>query len=83
MATLYAENVPDDLYEALRRQARANRTSIAGEVLSLLEQFVPTKAVLARRAEALKFALQVQKRKPLGPGPFPSTEEMLREDRER
>jgi plasmid stability protein len=83
MATLYVENVPDDLYEALRRQARKNRTSIAGEVLTLLEQFVPTEAVLARRAEALTFALQAQKQKPLGPGPFPSTEEMLREDRER
>jgi plasmid stability protein len=83
MATLYVENVPDDLYEALRKQARKNRTSIAAEVLTLLEQFVPTEAVLARRAEALKFALRAQKQKPLGPGPFPSAEEMLREDRER
>ena len=38
MATLYVENVPDDLYEALRKRARGQRRSIAAEVLQLLEQ---------------------------------------------
>ena len=37
MATLYVENVPDELYEALRKRARRNRKSIAAEVLELLE----------------------------------------------
>jgi plasmid stability protein len=51
MATLYVKNVPDELYEALRKQARNNRKSIAAEVLELLEQCVPTEQVLkARRA---------------------------------
>jgi plasmid stability protein len=33
MATLYVENVPDDLYEALRNRARSQRRSIAAEVI--------------------------------------------------
>jgi plasmid stability protein len=83
MATLYVENVPDDLYEALRKRAKANRSSITAEVLALLKENVPTEEELARRAEALKFALRAQARKPPGKGPFPSAEEMVREDRER
>ena len=39
MATLYVENVPDDLYEALRQRARSHRKSIAAEVVSLLEHW--------------------------------------------
>ena len=42
MATLYVENVPDELYEALRGLARQHRKSIAAEVLTLLEENVPT-----------------------------------------
>ena len=49
MPTLYVENVPKDLYEALRARARKNRSSIAAEVIELLEQFVPTAAELRRR----------------------------------
>jgi plasmid stability protein len=83
MATLYVENVPDDLYKALRKRARENRSSISAEVIKLLQQFVPTEEELARRAEALRFALRAQSRRPLRRGPFPSAEEMIREDRER
>lgn len=42
MAILSVENVPDDLYEALRGRARQHRKSIAPEVLALLEENVPT-----------------------------------------
>ena len=34
MATLYVENVPEDIYKALRKRARGNRRSIAAEVIS-------------------------------------------------
>src|SRR5215469_15197381 len=37
MATLYVENVPDDIYKALRERARKNHTSIAAEVIGLLK----------------------------------------------
>lgn len=83
MPTLYVENVPKDLYEALRARARKNRSSIAAEVIELLEQFVPTPAELHRRAKAFESLRKIQASVPPGAGPFPSAEEMIREDRER
>jgi plasmid stability protein len=83
MATLYVENVPDDLYEALRKQARTNRTSIAAEVLQLLEQFVPTERELKARRAAVRRLAELRARPSPSPGPFPFSEEMQREDRER
>ena len=41
MATLYVKNLPDEIYDALRRQAKANRRSIAAETISLLENIFP------------------------------------------
>jgi plasmid stability protein len=83
MATLYVENVPDELYEALRSRAKQNRKSIAGEVISLLEDTLPTAAQLKKRKKFLDYVLQLKKNSPQMPGPFPSSEEMIREDRER
>lgn len=82
MATLYVENVPDELYEALRARAREGRRSIAAEVVSLLEQNIPTDKELRGRRNL------VQKLRRLHSGKqsrksFPSTEEMQREDRAR
>jgi plasmid stability protein len=83
MATLYVENVPNDLYRALRKRAKANRKSIAAEVIELLQQFIPTEAELKRRAEIYDELARLRATPPLTPGPFPSAEEMIREDRER
>ncbi len=83
MATLYVENVPDDLYEALRRRARSQRRSIAAEVLVLLELNIPTRKTLKARRESLKKLEKLRFSPSPAPGPFPSTEEMIREDRER
>jgi len=83
MATLYVENVPDDLYEALRKRARSQRRSIAAEVLQLLEQNVPTEAVLRARRKAFNALAKLRSEASPLPGPFPSTEEMVRQDRER
>jgi plasmid stability protein len=83
MATLYVENVPDDLYEALRERARSQRTSLSREVIEILETFVPTPAELAERRRFVQKALRLNARKSSSTGPFPSTEEMLREDRAR
>lgn len=83
MATLYVENVPDDVYAALRKRARDNRSSIAAEIVMLLRQHYPTEAELKKRREAFKRLTKLRETKPLTPGPFPSTEEMIREDRER
>jgi plasmid stability protein len=83
MATLYVENVPDELYEALRSRAKQNRKSIAGEVISLLEERIPTAAQLKKRKAFLDYVLQLKKNSPPTPGPFRSTEKVIREDRER
>lgn len=83
MPTLYVENVPKDLYEALRARARKNRSSIAAEVIEMLKDSVPTAAELKRRKRAFEELMRVQASAPPGPGPFPSTEVMVREDRER
>jgi len=83
MPTLYVENVPKELYEALRRRARQNRKSIAAEVLSLLEENIPTEEELRKRRRFYEQMKRLQSAKPPGPGPFQSAEEILREDRER
>jgi len=83
MPTLYVENVPKDLYQALRARARKNRSSIAAEVIALLKDRVPTAAELKRRQRAFEELMRLQASVPPLPGPFPSAEEMIREDRER
>jgi plasmid stability protein len=83
MATLYVENVPDELYQALRKRAKQNRKSIAGEVISLLEENVPTPQELKRRRQLFQRVLKLRAGKVVTSGPSPTTEEMQREDRER
>ena len=83
MATLYVENVPEELYDALRQKARKHRTSIAAEVLTLLEENVPTAAELRRRAVFLKRMERLRARRPRAGGPFPPAERMQGEDRGR
>ena len=83
MATLYVENVPDDLYQALREHAKRNHKSIAGEVISLLKERIPTTAELATRQELFDYVMRLKQSAAPAAGPFPSTEKMIREDRER
>ena len=83
MATLYVENVPDDLYAALRKRAQDRNSSISREVIEVLRETVPTAAEMKRRGELFRRALRMSRRKPLTPGPFPTAEEMIREDRNR
>lgn len=40
MATLVIKNVPDELHDKLKQQAREHRRSLAKETLTLLEQAV-------------------------------------------
>jgi len=83
MPALYVEKIPDDLYQALRKRARENRKSIAAEVISLLERNIPTAKELQGRREFYKRMAELRALEPVGPGPFPTTEEMIREDRDR
>jgi plasmid stability protein len=83
MATLYVENIPDELYASLRSHARKHRKSIAAEILGMLEERFPNKLELKRRRQIFRQLAQLRVKAPLGAGPFASAEEMLREDRER
>jgi plasmid stability protein len=83
MATLYVENVPDELYKALRERARANRNSIAAEIIALLKQNVPTSAELRNRQRLLKDLEKVRGSQAASDKAFPPTDELQREDRAR
>ncbi len=56
---------------------------MAGEVILLLEQNVPTSRELKRRKRAFQQILKLKSGKPPAPRSFPSAEEIIREDRER
>ncbi len=83
MATLYVENVPDDLYEALRDRARQHRKSITAEVLSLLAENVVTAAERKARQQFLRQMQGLRSHRPRSATMFPATEELQREDRGR
>jgi plasmid stability protein len=83
MATLYVENVPDDLYKALRERARQQRKSIAAEVLSLLAENVVTAAERKARQLFLRQAQRLRSQRARSGAAFPASEEMQREDRGR
>lgn len=82
MATLYVENVPDEVYEALRARAKSNRRSIAAETISMLENALPTRSELRRRRDFFRQIQRIRSRQ-VGSRPGPSAEDLLREDRTR
>ena len=82
MPTLYVENVPDDVYEALRAQAKSNRRSIAADTISLLENTLPTRSELRRRLAFYRQVQRIRSRQVKGPA-GPSAEDLLSEDRNR
>jgi plasmid stability protein len=83
MPTLYVENVPKDLYEALRKRAKRQRRSIAAEVLSLLDEHVPTEKQLKAREKAFRKLMDLKFTKGPSYESMPSSLEMIREDRDR
>jgi plasmid stability protein len=83
MATLRVKNVPKDLYEALRRKARASHRSIGAEVLAVLEESIPTEKELKARRKLLRKFNRMSSQKRRSGSPYPSAEEMHREDRAR
>lgn len=83
MPTLYVENVPRDLYEALRKRAKSQRRSMAAEVLALLERNFPTQKELKRRREFVDKLRKLDAAIPPLSGESPTSDEMIREDRAR
>lgn len=83
MPTLYVENVPEHLYDALRQRARQNRKSISSEVLSLLEENVVTPAEQRSRLQFLREAQRLRSQRSSSKRKLKSAEELQREDRLR
>lgn len=83
MSTLYVESVPEDVYDALRNQAKEHKSSIAAEVVQLLTKFIPTEAELSQRRQLLNLSRALTGAAPETEGTFASAEEMIREDRSR
>lgn len=83
MPTLYVENIPTELYRALRKRARENRKSIAAEVISLLQRNIPTAKELQSRREFYDRISKLRAHQADAAAPFLSAEQMIREDRDR
>jgi plasmid stability protein len=83
MPTLYVENVPSDLYDALRLRAKSEGRSISAEVMKLLAEHVPTKAELAQRRRVFDVARRIRANQLDAKAPSESTEQMVRADRRR
>ncbi len=83
MPTLYVENVPEDLYAALKQRAQEHRKSVAAEVLELLAENVVTPAEQEARQQFLRRAQRLRSRAHTAVGRFPASEELQREDRRR
>ena len=41
MVTITVKNIPDELYERIKLQAKAHRRSINNEIISIFEQAIP------------------------------------------
>jgi hypothetical protein len=82
MARLRVENFLEELYEALRKRARFNRQSIFAEMISLLERALLRAAELRRRGTVYR-RIQRLRTRPGAVTAGPSTEQLLREDRDR
>ena len=83
MPTLYVENIPKDLYDALRHTARQHRKSISAEVTAILEEHIVTPAELKARRQFLRQLQKLRGKTGVTTRPLPSSEEMLRADRLR
>ena len=82
MATLHVRNVPDDLYERLRQRAALEKRLLSAEVVHLLEQAVGR----SHQGDLAALFAQIERhRKELERevGKFPSSVDLIREDRDR
>jgi antitoxin FitA len=81
MATLYVRDVPDDLYERLREQARSSRRSIGATAIELLRAELPKRRGSLTISEWLERAREIRER--TSRCAEVSAAELIREDRDR
>ncbi len=88
MATLYVRNLPDDLYERLQELAKAENRSINAQVITLLQQALPTQTVETedrRRKDVPKILEEIRLRREQRSAEveWPDNTELIGEDRAR
>ncbi len=81
MATLYVRDVPDELYERLREQARASRRSIGATAIELLRAELPERRNGLTISEWLERTREMRARQK--PSQGPTVVEDIRADRDR
>ena len=80
MSTLHVRNVPEDLYESIRRLAQASSRSLSAEVVELLDQAV-TEA--QRRLRMKELLADMKRHRIRAPAGAPTAEQLIREDHDR
>lgn len=89
MATLYLENVPDELYEKLQQLAAAQNRSIDAQVLTLLESALQTQAKPPQAEAPNKYVIEIlaesRRRRRVNPSDFGLADStiLIRDDRDR
>jgi antitoxin FitA len=81
MATLYVRDVPDDLYERLREEARSSRRSIGATAIELLRAELPERRNSLTISEWLERARAMRER--TRPSEGPTVVDDIRADRDR
>ena len=81
MPTLYVRDVPSELYERLRREAKSARRSLGGEAIELLRRGLSPRSGVSLE-QLLQDADRIRAKHALPPG-SPTAAELIREDRDR
>ncbi len=80
MATLHVRDIPDKLYDRVRKLAASRNRSLSAEVITLLDQAVQDEE---RRRAHVKAMASIRANPWTPPGNAPDSVAMLREDRGR
>lgn len=81
MATLYVRDVPSELYEQLRQEAKTSRRSLSAETIELLRRSLSTRSGISLE-QLLQDADRIRAEHALPTG-SPTAAELIREDRDR
>lgn len=81
MATLYVRDVPSEIYEQLRREAKSARRSLSAETIEVLRRSLSSRSGISLE-QLLQDADRIRAKHALSDG-SPSAAELIREDRDR
>lgn len=80
MDTLHVRSIPTDLYRRLQLLAKARNRSLSAQVVEILAQGVAEEELRLKQKEVLE---SIRRRRFTPAESSPSSEELLKEDRER